>query len=107
MSDGSAAIAGPIDGRASEILTPEALAFVAELHRRFDGRRRELLALRETRQARFDAGERPDFLKETRDIREGDWRVASIPAELLDRRVEIPPADPCRALPRVPDHGRL
>jgi malate synthase len=58
-------ITGPVEGRAVEILTPEALAFVADLHRRFDARRRELLALRVARQVRFDAGEAPDFLAET------------------------------------------
>lgn len=82
-------LTGPVEGRASEILTPEALAFVADLHRRFDGRRRELLAAREARQARFDAGELPDFLPETADVRAGDWKVAAIPADLQDRRVEI------------------
>ncbi|HLJ69911.1 MAG TPA: malate synthase A [Roseiarcus sp.] len=75
--------------RAEEILTPAALAFLADLHRRFDKRRRELLARRAERQKLFDAGETPDFLPETRDIRESDWRVAPIPADLLDRRVEI------------------
>ncbi|WP_188409086.1 malate synthase A [Agaricicola taiwanensis] len=75
--------------RYDEILTPEALAFVAELHRRFDGRRVELLAARDARQKRYDAGELPDFLPETRDIREGDWTIAPVPADLLDRRVEI------------------
>ncbi len=82
-------ILGPAEGRAQEILTPEALAFLGELHRLFDARRRELLAAREARQARFDAGERPDFLPETQAIRDGDWRVAPIPADLQDRRVEI------------------
>ena len=82
-------ITGPVEGRAAEILTPEALAFVADLHRRFDARRLELLAARQARQARFDAGELPDFLAETADIREGDWTVAPIPADLQDRRVEI------------------
>ena len=80
------AAAGP---RADEILSPPALAFLADLHRRFDARRRELLARRAERQKRFDAGELPDFLIETRAIREGDWKVAPIPADLLDRRVEI------------------
>jgi malate synthase len=73
----------------AEILTPEALAFVAELHRRFEPRRLDLLAARAERQARLDAGELPDFLPETRDIREDDWRVAPIPGDLQDRRVEI------------------
>jgi malate synthase len=82
-------ILGPTEGRAQEILTPEALAFLGDLHRRFDARRRELLAVRQARQARFDAGERPDFLGETRAVREGDWKVAPIPADLQDRRVEI------------------
>ena len=82
-------ITGPIEGRAVEILTPEAVAFVADLHRRFDGRRRELLAARAARQARFDAGELPDFLPETADVRAADWTVAAIPADLQDRRVEI------------------
>ena len=75
--------------RAEEILSPSALAFLADLHRRFDARRRELLARRAERQRRFDAGELPDFLIETRAIRDGDWKVAPIPADLLDRRVEI------------------
>ncbi len=82
-------ISGPVEGRAAEILTPEAMAFVAGLHRRFDARRRDLLAARQVRQARFDAGELPDFLPETASIRAGDWKVAPIPADLLDRRVEI------------------
>ena len=82
-------INGPVEGRAVEILTPEALAFVADLHRRFDARRRELLAARVARQARFDAGELPDFLTDTADIRENAWTVAPIPADLQDRRVEI------------------
>lgn len=74
---------------AAEILTEEALGFVAELHQRFDPRRLELLALRIERQKRFDAGELPDFPEATRDIRESDWTVAPIPADLQDRRVEI------------------
>ena len=75
--------------RQDEILSPDALAFLAKLHRRFNGRRLELLARRAERQKRFDAGELPDFLSETRAIREGDWKVAPIPADLTDRRVEI------------------
>ncbi|MDR6529442.1 malate synthase [Caulobacter rhizosphaerae] len=82
-------INGPVEGRAVEVLTPEALAFVADLHRRFDVRRRELLAARVARQARFDAGELPDFLPETAEVRAADWTVAPIPADLQDRRVEI------------------
>jgi malate synthase len=76
--------------RYGEILTREALAFLAELHRRFDGKRRDLLAARAERQLRFDGGELPDFPPETRHLRDDDsWRVAPIPADLTDRRVEI------------------
>jgi len=75
--------------RSHDVLTPEALAFVAGLHRRFDGRRQALLAARAERQRSFDAGALPDFLPETADIRAGDWTVAPIPADLMDRRVEI------------------
>ena len=74
---------------ADEILTDGALGFVAELHERFDDRRRELLADRIERQKRFDRGELPGFPMETRDIRESDWKIGSIPADLQDRRVEI------------------
>ncbi|MGH3064480.1 MAG: malate synthase A [Gaiellaceae bacterium] len=84
-----AEILGPLRGHELEILTPGALAFVAELHRRFDTERRRLLATRQERQERLDAGERPDFLAETRDIRESDWQVVPAPADLQDRRVEI------------------
>ncbi len=85
----SITIKGTMSPRFDEILTPEALAFVADLHRRFNETRKRLLALRAERQKRFDAGETPDFLAETRHIREGDWKVAPIPADLTDRRVEI------------------
>lgn len=72
-----------------EILSPEALAFVVDLERRFGARRRELLAARAARQARLDAGETPDFLAETKSVRDSDWTVAPLPADLMDRRVEI------------------
>jgi malate synthase len=72
-----------------EVLSDEALGFVAALHKEFNPRRLELLAAREARKARLDAGELPDFLPETRDIRESDWTVAPIPPDLRDRRVEI------------------
>ncbi len=72
-----------------EILTPEAVAFVAKLARNFTERRDILLAKRVERQAKLDAGELPDFLPETAHIRSGDWKVASVPADLQDRRVEI------------------
>ena len=80
---------GPISEPFSQILTPEALAFVAKLHRNFNGRRKELLERREERQAQIDRGQYPDFLPETAAIRQADWKVAPIPADLLDRRVEI------------------
>jgi malate synthase len=72
-----------------EILSDEALGFVASLHKEFNPRRLELLAAREARKQRLDAGELPDFLAETREIRESDWTVAPIPHDLQDRRVEI------------------
>ncbi|HLQ36222.1 MAG TPA: malate synthase A [Planctomycetota bacterium] len=71
------------------VLTAEALQFTAELQRRFGGRRLELLARRRQVQARLDAGERPDFLAATAAVRQAEWRVAPVPQELLDRRVEI------------------
>ena len=71
------------------ILTPDALSFLGELVDRFAPRVETLLSDRDARQARLDGGELPDFLPETRSVREGDWRVARIPADLLDRRVEI------------------
>ena len=71
------------------ILTMPALELVAKLHRAFEPRRQQLLAARVERTKRLDAGERPDFLPETKSIREGDWKVAPIPAALQCRRVEI------------------
>jgi malate synthase len=82
-------IRGPLSPAHTAILTPEALDFVAGLVRDFAPRRDELLERRRERQRRFDAGERPDFLPETRAVRESDWTVAPLPADLLDRRVEI------------------
>src|SRR6187402_2063282 len=71
------------------ILTPQAMGFVAHLHRKYEQRRRDLMKARAERQARLDAGETFQFLPETRSIREGDWKVAPVPADLQDRRVEI------------------
>jgi malate synthase len=79
----------PVTTAYAEILTPEAVAFVSGLQRSFNGRRKELLKARMARQGRLDAGERPDFLAETREIREREWTVAPLPKDLLDRRVEI------------------
>src|SRR5580658_907898 len=70
------------------ILTPEAVGFIVDLERRF-GAERRLLARRADIQARLDAGEKPDFLKDTAKIRDADWTVAPLPRDLLDRRVEI------------------
>ncbi|KVE33822.1 malate synthase A [Burkholderia sp. TSV86] len=83
------AITGEIQPGYEAILTPDALALVAQLHRQFEPRRRELLAARAARTQRLDAGEHPDFLAETKAVREGDWKVAALPADLQCRRVEI------------------
>lgn len=82
-------ITGDVTPEFAEILTDEAMAFVVMLERAFGERRRELLQRREERQAAIDAGELPDFLPETAEIRESEWTVAPIPRDLLDRRVEI------------------
>jgi malate synthase len=82
-------IQAPVPDACKEILTPAALSFVAILARGFEAQRRELLARRNAVQDRIDAGELPDFLPATAEVREGDWRVAPVPADLQDRRVEI------------------
>jgi malate synthase len=82
-------IRGAWGPRYEEILTDRSVAFLADLHRRFNPSRLRLLKRREERQAEFDNGALPDFLSETRHIRDGDWKVAPIPADLQDRRVEI------------------
>jgi len=82
-------IRAPLSPAYREILTPEALEFLALLELQFGARRHELLARRTVRQAEFDAGRLPDFLPETQAIRDGDWTVAGLPAEIADRRVEI------------------
>ena len=82
-------IDGAIKPGFEKVLTKEAVAFVADLQRKFNARREELLAARVERQKRLDAGEKPDFLPETAKIRESDWTVAPLPKDILDRRVEI------------------
>jgi len=82
-------VAGMEDLRLGRILTADALAFVADLERRFGSRRRELLQARAERQQRLTAGELPDFLPETRGVREADWTIEPVPPDLQDRRVEI------------------
>ena len=75
--------------RGEEVLSAKAMELLANLHRSFNGRRLQLLALRQQRQAEIDRGMQPDFLAETEHIRSDDWRVAPVPADLADRRVEI------------------
>jgi malate synthase len=82
-------ILGPRIDRSAEVLTPLALQLLASLHRRFNPRRLELLAARERRQRELDGGALPDFLRETAAVRAGDWRIAPVPEDLTDRRVEI------------------
>lgn len=84
-----AVVTGPHVPGLTEVLTPEALALVTDLTLRFRPRLNELLAARTVRQARWDAGDAPDFLPETAHIRAGDWRISPPPAPLQDRRVEI------------------
>jgi len=86
---GGVEVHGRVTPEYATILTPAALGFVALLHRQFERRRQELLARRAARQQAFDAGRLPDFLPETRAIRESEWKVADQPRDLLDRRVEI------------------
>jgi malate synthase len=85
----SVEVLGSITAAYSEILTPLALAFISSLARRFEPRRRELLAARERRQVEFDAGAMPDFLPETAALRSSTWTIGSVPHDLQDRRVEI------------------
>ncbi len=84
-----ASVNARVSAEFAEILTPEALAFVARLHRKFESSRQELLARRAARQQEFDAGKLPDFLPETSDIRKQEWAVAPQPRDLLERRVEL------------------
>ncbi|MDH5281820.1 MAG: malate synthase A, partial [Thermoleophilia bacterium] len=88
MSTGAATVSilAPDD---AGVLIPEALDLVVALQREFGVRREQLLLARMERQERISAGEFPDFLESTRAVREGDWRVAPVPADLQDRRVEI------------------
>ena len=82
-------ITGEVTPAFTEILTPAALELVVLLHRAFDGRRAELLAHRQARQAELDAGTLPDFLPETAAVRDADWVIAPFPPQLNDRRIEI------------------
>ena len=82
-------VLGEITPAFAEILTPEALAFVAKLQRHFGTRRKQCLERRQERQRLLDQDEGLDFLPETKQIREGDWKCAPIPSDIQDRRVEI------------------
>jgi malate synthase len=89
-----AAVSGPASATAARVLTPDALRFLATLAREFEPRRQALLARRQAVQARMHAGQRPEFPPHSRVIREGQWAIDPLPADLQDRRVEIiaPPA---------------
>jgi malate synthase len=82
-------IRGRLTPASTEIVGAQALAFVAKLARKFEQRRRELMTARSRRQAEFDAGKLPDFLLQTKPIRDAEWSVAPVPRNLQDRRVEI------------------
>ncbi len=83
------AVLGPIGDGYDSILTQDALAFLAAMERKFGQRRRDLLAYREDIQAKIDAGWLPDFLPETKSVRDGDWTITWIPHDMMSRRVEI------------------
>jgi malate synthase len=83
------AIHAPVSEAFATILSPEALHFFVTLARKFEPTRQDLLAARVARQKQFDAGVLPDFLAETKHVRDGDWRVSGVPADFQDRRVEI------------------
>ena len=82
-------IKGKLSEEFDEILTDDALEFVSKLHRYFNPTRKKLLENRKSRQLELDRGVKPDFLSDTEFIRKGNWKVAPIPADLQDRRVEI------------------
>ena len=82
-------VTGPLAPGFETVLTPEALNFVGSLHRLFNNSRLELLKKRQKRQEEIDNGALPDFLEQTRSIRESDWKIAPVPVDLQDRRVEI------------------
>ena len=82
-------VTGAMAPEFSDILTPEALHFVAGLERRFGAERKRLIAARSKFQQRLDSGEKPRVLAETSDIRAGDWKIAAVPRDLQNRRVEI------------------
>src|SRR3989454_3601037 len=82
-------VLGRVSAEFAEILSEDALDFIANLHRHFEPRRQDLLARRAARQKEFDCGKLPDFLPDTQKARAQEWRVAPQPKDLLDRRVEL------------------
>ncbi|MGD9330976.1 MAG: malate synthase A, partial [Desulfobacterales bacterium] len=82
-------VLAPVSETFARVLTPEALRFVGMLAREFEDRRRSLLERRRKVQQDIDNGRLPDFLSETRAVREGEWQIAPVPDDLQDRRVEI------------------
>jgi len=91
---GGIEVHGRVTPEYRQILSDDALSFVAKLHRAFEGRRQELLAKRQARQKDFDAGKLPDFLPDTKQIRESEWKICNQPKDLLDRRVADQSAHP-------------
>src|SRR5947199_6803241 len=89
MAAGDIELLGPSERGFDEVLTPDAIEFVAELQKRFGPRRRELLEARAQRRERLSAGELLDFLPETKDVREANWRVEPVPDDLRQRWVEM------------------
>ncbi len=101
-------VSGPPVHRSEEVLTADALDFVADLHRRFGQRRDELLAARRARREEIARTGTLDFLAGTADVRNGDWQVAPVPADLLDRRVEITgPTEPKMAINALNSGARV
>jgi malate synthase len=101
-------VVGRVDERGEEILTPDALAFVAELQRRFGGRRDELLRRRRARREQMARAATADFLPETQEARKSEWTVAPAPADLVDRRVEITgPPEPKMAINALNSGARV
>ena len=78
-----------IPGDTEKIFTDDALKFLEHLHNKFDGKIKEVLKNRAIKQEKFNQGNLPNFLSETKDIRESNWKVRNIPNDILDRRVEI------------------
>src|SRR5439155_24470895 len=94
-----------VNGRGLEVFTGEALEFVADLHRRFNPTRLDLLRRRGKRQARVDQGKPLDFSKATRRMRDDSWRIAPVPDDLMDRRAEIAAPPERKMMVTVPEPG--